>query len=193
MTVSVHNPATGQDIPYTWTIAGGASLIAIEQIAKNQGMVAWRVKDLATNKYKMVWGVYNPGWAALQGRPEVGWMFTETWVWIDHDTNIMALNDGVFVYETKYTDTGGQTHISVGVYTFDPSGWNDDMSHGWMPYGWRGASYSIANWSGVVPRDYTVKDGVTAFIYDGIFGGEVNYAVYDPAAGLLWLENWVAT
>jgi uncharacterized protein (DUF58 family) len=52
VTVSVHNPATGQDIPYTWTTPGGAGVIAIDQVSKNQGLVAWQVKNLTNNTYK---------------------------------------------------------------------------------------------------------------------------------------------
>jgi hypothetical protein len=178
VTVSVHNPATGQDISHVWTIAGGAAAIGIDQITKSQGIVAWRVTDLINNKFKIVWGVYNPGWAALQGNPQQGWIITETWVWIDYATDIVALNDGVLLFETKYTTTGGQTKIIDYFEAYDPSGWYEEFFHGWMPYSWRAYTASFSNYSGVTTRDHIVKDGVAAMIY----GGTMYYALYDGRA-----------
>jgi hypothetical protein len=195
VTVSVHNPATGQDIPYTWTIDGGSGAIAIDQITKSQGMVAWRVKDLANNKFKIVWGTYDPGWAALQSNPELGWMFYETWVWIDHDTNIIALNDGVLQFETKYT-TGGLTNIIDYFEAYDPSGWYEAPGPGpgpppgWMPYGWREYTASFSNFPPTATtRNHLVKDGVAAFIFDSPnWGIGITYALYDGKA-----HNWQIT
>ena len=173
VTVSVHNPATGQDIPHTWTIPGDATAITIDQTYNVQGIVAWRVTDTVNHQFKIYCAVYDPGYAALAGDPKWGWMTHQTYLWVAHDTNIIAVNDGVVVYETKYTS--GQTKISVGIYTYDPSGWYEEMMGGWMPYSWRGASYTLKNSSGAAPRNYTVKDGVVAFVYD-VF---VDYAIFD--------------
>jgi hypothetical protein len=183
VTVSVYNPATGQNIPYTWTIAGGADDITIDQIATSQGMVAWRVKDKINNKFKIVWGVYDPGWAALMGQPQSGWQITETWIWIDYNTNIIALNDGVLLYETKYKTTGDQTNIVDHFWAYDPDAWYEEFQHGWMLYGWREFTYSFSNYSDGTTRDHIVKDGVAGLIYDNNSSWsrtiEVIYAVYD--------------
>jgi hypothetical protein len=185
VTVSVHNPATGQNIPYVWTIEGGAAAIAVDQITKSQGIVAWRVQDLINNKYKIVWGVYDPGWAALQGDPKEGWMFSETWAWKDHDTNIVALNDGVLLFETKWTSEG-QTNIIDYFEAYDPSGWLEEPGpgpgppQGWMPYGWREFSSSFGSYYAATTSGHIVKDGVAAFIYaDPFWGKEMYYALYD--------------
>jgi len=127
VTVSVHNPATGQDIPYVWTIAGGVDAIGVDQISRSQGIVAWRVKDKANNKFKIVWGVYDPGWAAIMSQPQAGWMFLETWVWLDDTTNIIALNDGVLLFENKYTTTEGHPKIVDYFEAYDPSGWYQEF------------------------------------------------------------------
>ena len=76
--VSVHDPATGQDIPGVWSWPGGVGAIAIDHIVKNQGMVAWRVQDLVNNKYQVFAGVYDPnptpGLAVLSATGGAGWI-----------------------------------------------------------------------------------------------------------------------
>ena len=87
-----------------------------------------------------------------------------------------AVNDGVVVYETKaIAPEGSKTTILVGVYTYDPSGWYEEFMHGWMPYGWRGSTFTMTNYSGLFPYSYAVKDGVVAFLYND----SVSDAVYD--------------
>ena len=179
VTVSVKNTATGMNIPFTWTIDGGAGAITVDQIFNSQGIVAWRVKDEIDNKFKIVWGVYDPGWAALQGQPLLGWQITETDK-ID-ETNILLLSDGLLLFETKYTTTGGQTNITDHFWAYDPSGSYENNQNKWILFGWRGFTYSFINGT---TSNHILKDGVAALIYDvpNDMGGrsiKVIYAVYD--------------
>lgn len=176
VSVSVHNPATGQDIPYTWRPFDGTGPFVINQVIKMQGIVAWRIKDTANNQYMVVFAAYDPGWAALMNNPQAGWQSFQTYPWTADDTNIIAVNDGVLVYESKAIGPiGSKTTITVGAYTFDPGGWYEEFWHGWMPYGWRGSTFTMTNYSALVPYSYAVKDGVAAFLYND----SVSNAVYD--------------
>jgi hypothetical protein len=185
VTVSVHNPATGQDIPYTWTIAGGASAFQVDQERNNQGMVAWRVKDLSNNKYQIVVGVYDPN-------PEMGWQFSTNWdAWLDHETNILSLHDGVLLYESKYTpETPSWENPSVIVdyfATYDPGLEMPDFP--WR-VGWRWFSYSFTDYSGGNSYGHVVEDGVVAYIYTSPSMDYVLvYGIFDSGLHGWWVDD----
>jgi hypothetical protein len=172
--VSVHNPATGQDIPGVWSTPGGAAAIAVDQLCNNQGMVAWRVKDLTNNKFQIVTGVYDPN-------PAMGWQFGTYWgAWLDYETNILALNDGVLLYASHYNSGSIITPSVLHVYyaTYDPG---KDISVG-EPYyvGWRSRRQSLYAFSSINPYGYVVKDGVVAFfIFSPSLGYFVDYGIYN--------------
>jgi PKD repeat protein len=164
VTFSVHNPATNQNIPYVWSTAGGAGTISIDQIYNVQGMVAWRVINLTGNSYQVFCAVYDPNRGARdKNHPEWGWQLTGTWEPINHETNILDLKDGLFLYETHYTD-GTQTNAVNYFCTYDPTPPPDPEQ---MWYGWTSYSHSFSNYNGALPRNHILKDGVGAFIYDG--------------------------
>jgi len=175
VTVSVHNPATGEDIPYTWTIPGGAFAYAVDQLSNYQGMVAWRVKDLSNNKFQIVTGVYDPN-------PAMGWQISTNWgAWLAHETNILAVNDGVVLYESKYTpETPSVENPSVIVdyfATYDPA--LEMPGHPWF-VGWRSTSYSFTDYSGGNTYGHVVKDGVVAYIYySPAWDYELIYGIFD--------------
>jgi hypothetical protein len=181
VTVSVQNTATSNHIPYTWTITGGAGAITIDQLTNTQGIVAWRVQDTVDHRFKIVWGVYDPGWAALMANLQAGWQIKET-DWIDHNTTIVALNDGVLLFQTTYT-SAGQTNINGFIWTYDPHAWYEALQQGWTLKGWQEYTYTFIDNSGGATRDHVVKDGVSALVYDNnnllnrII--RVNYTVYD--------------
>jgi len=185
VTVSVHNPATNQDIPYTWTIAGGAAAIAVDQLRNVQGVVAWRVKDLTNNKYQVVWGVHDPR-LATQSNPSLGWQVQETWPWLDDETNILALNDGILLFESKFV-SGNYTHIMDYFYAYDPTPPEPEEGDWW--WGWKGTFHEFISYSGYLTRDHVVKDGVAAFIYESsVWGWDMIYMVYDPR-NAQWCSN----
>jgi hypothetical protein len=168
VTVSVHNPATGQDIAHTWSPPPGSGTIVIDQTHNVQGIVAWRVQDTTNNTFKIVWGVYDPGW---KGNPDC-WMFGET-LWIDAISYIVAVNDGVVVYESEYSET----NFSIQIWTYEPTQYFDHYYNGWMPIGWT----SVSSYVGHSPHNYNVKDGVVAWVmdYEDLWSW-VNLSIYDP-------------
>jgi hypothetical protein len=181
--VSVHDPATGQDIPGVWSITGGVGAIAIDQIVKNQGMVAWRVQDLINNKYMVVAGVYDPN-------PHQGWQFFSYWGGtLDYLPVIVALNDGVLLYECQYT-TGADAdllyHTEDYIATYDPA-----LEMPGMPWivGWRTMSYSWTSYTDGVAYGHVVKDGAAAFVYySPTFDYHMNYLIYDSRVHA-WMTN----
>ena len=181
MNVSVHDPATGKDIPGVWSIAGGAGAIAIEQSFKNQGMVAWRVHDLVNNKYQVVVGVYDPN-------PQMGWQFFSGWGdWLDYAPNILALNDGVLLYQCQYT-TGADADLRyrTDLYftTYDPGKEMPDMP--WI-VGWRTFSHTFKSYTEGSAYGHVVKDGAAAFVYySPSFDYIMEYLIYDSR-----LHAWI--
>jgi hypothetical protein len=181
--VSVHDPATGQDIPGVWSIAGGAGATAIDQIVKNQGMVAWRVHDLVNNKYMVVAGVYDPN-------PQQGWQFFSGWMgWLDNAPNILALNDGVLLYECQYTtgtEPNQQWHTEEYFATYDPASEMPDQH--WI-VGWRVMSYSWTSYTPGSAYSHVVKDGAATFVYySPTFDYELCYLIYDSRIHA-WVSN----
>jgi len=183
--VSVHDPATGQDIPGVWSIPGGVGDIAIDQIFKNQGMVAWRVQDLINNKYQIVTGVYDPN-------PEMGWQFSTNWgEWLGIETKILAVNDGVVLYEAKYTPAAPSVEdpsVIIDYFaTYDPAQEMPDMP--WI-VGWRSFSHSFTDYSGGNTFGHVVKDGVVAYIYNSPFWDYVLiYSIYDSRLHGWWTAD----
>ena len=173
--VSVHNPATGQDIPGVWTIAGGASAFAVDQEANNYGVVAWRVKDLTNNKYQIVCGVYDP-------HPERGWQFFSNWgEWLGYETNILSVNDGVVLYESKFISEtpGTPSSFTTFVATYDPAKEMPDFP---WPVGWRSFSFSFTDYTSGNTYGHVLKDGAMAYIYwSPSFDWVMSYAIYDSS------------
>jgi hypothetical protein len=172
VTVSVHNPATGQDIPHVWTVHEAAPT-TVDQIRKSQGIVAWRVvvEDFFT-LYKIVWGVYDLG-RALPGNPGAGWMFSES-PWMGDVTNILALNDGILLYETQSQD-GPDLYINDVWWTYDPTPPPTPEEEFW--YGWKSFGASFKNWP--LPFNHIVNDGVAAYINIWPWSFEVRCLLYD--------------
>jgi hypothetical protein len=174
VTVSVHNPATGQDISHTWTLTEAAPIV-VDQISKSQGIVAWRVivQDIFW-LYKIVWGVYDPG-RALPNNPEAGWVFVES-PWISYETNILALNDGMLLYETKYQDGEGRWYTTDVWCTYDPT--PPAAPDQEVLYGWKSHVVSFNDWP--PPENHVVKDGLAAYINTWPGGSqEVRCFLYD--------------
>jgi hypothetical protein len=175
VTVSVHNPATGQDIPGVWTIPGGAGTIAVDQPNNHYGVVAWRVKNLTTNKYQIVCSVYDPN-------PAMGWQFFSNWgEWLDYETNILLVNDGVVLYESKYTpETPSWENPSVirtFWATYDPA--QEMPGHPWF-VGWRSFNSSYTDHSGGTAYGHYTKDGVVAYLYwSPSYDWVMTYAIYN--------------
>jgi hypothetical protein len=172
--VSVHDSATGQDIPGVWTTAGGTGAIAIDQITKNQGMVAWRVHDLVNHKYQVVAGVYDPN-------PQQGWQFFNNFgSWQDHAPVILALNDGVLLYETQYTTPPEPFAYSVTIedfVTYDPA---REIPGQPMIVGWRTMSWSWTSLEQGGASGHVVKDGAAAVVYYSPgWGYSMNWLIYD--------------
>ncbi len=199
VTVSVHNPATGQDIPGVWSIPGSADVIEVDQITRNQGMVAWRVKDKTDNKYQIVVGVYDPN-------PVQGWQFYRT-SWSVPDTHIVLLNDGILLCECKYTTSPapGWFYYFLDIYmvTYDPS-----LKMPGEPWavGWKTNTASYFNNFPHPASGFVCKDGVVAYvglgmmeysIYDGLVHGWFSNGTYAPnptapsvtAATVTWTDN----
>jgi hypothetical protein len=175
VTVSVHNPATGQDIAGVWTIPGGAGTIAVDQEKNIFGVVAWRVKNLTTNKYQIVCGVYDPN-------PVMGWQFSSNWgEWLDHETNILSVNDGVVLYESKYTpevpSVENPSVIRTFWATYDPA--QEMPGQPWY-VGWRSSSSSYTDYSGGTTYGHSTKDGVVVYLYwSPVYDWVMNYIIYD--------------
>ena len=173
VTVSVHNPATGQDIPGVWSIPGGIGAIAVDQLTNVYGVVAWRVKNLATNKYQIVCGVYDPN-------PDMGWQFFSNWgEWFDYETNILSVNDGVVLYESKNTTEtpGMSTAITTAWATYDPA---QEMPGFPFYVGWRSFSSSHSDYSGGTAYGHYTKDGVVAYLYwSPSWNWVMLYSIYD--------------
>jgi hypothetical protein len=173
VTVSVHNPATGQDIPGVWTIPGGTSAIAVNQLTNKDGVVAWRVKGLTTEKYQIVCGVYDPN-------PDMGWQFFSNWgEWLEYETNILSVNDGVVLYESKNTtETPGiSTFIRTAYATYDPA-LEFPGQHAYV--GWRSSSSSYTDPSGGTTWGHYTKDGVVTYLYwSPAWDWVMSYAIYN--------------
>jgi hypothetical protein len=149
VTFSVVNPATGQTVPGSWDIPSGYS---VDQLASNQGIVAWRAYDGYLH-YTIHYATYDPvrGWA--QG---TSYNFTST--------SILSIQDGVVCFEV-----GGYSYPIEWWVTYDPR------------RGWRNFYYSFSTSSGAI-NDYFSKNGVVAVHYNfSASGGDaLFYQVYDP-------------
>jgi hypothetical protein len=173
VTVSVHNPATGQDIPGVWTCPGGASTIAVDQKYNFYGVVAWRVKNLTNNRYLIVCGVYDPN-------PDMGWQFFSNWgEWFVYETNILLVNDGVVLYESKNTtETPGISTVTRTFWaTYDPA---TEFPGEHYYVGWRSSGFSYDDPSGGATWGHYTKDGVVAYLYwSPVWDWVMTYSIYD--------------
>jgi PKD repeat protein len=132
---SVHNPATGADIGYTY-IAGPSATTTVDGTGGAHGLLYWRVRDTSTGpaRYRLVMAVYDPG---------LGWQVKEG-AWHAQQVTVRGCHSGVVLYE-HYNGTN-----SYGEYA-----WTYLPGSGT----WRDASWLFPK----PPAYFAVYDGVVAF------------------------------